>query len=501
MTPTRLWLAVLLGLSLGCGLLFFPPGGPVSSVDAAVPSLALQPIATGLNQPVALAHAGDGSGRLFIVELAGRIKVYDGTQVLGTPFLDISSLVSCCGERGLLGLAFHPDYASNGYFYVFYTTKAGGNLAEGDIVIARYRVSGNPQVADGGSRLVLVTIPHSTQGNHNGGQLAFGPDGHLYAGVGDGGGGGDPDRNGQDLGVLLGKVLRLDVDGASPYVPADNPFVNTPGARGEIWAFGLRNPWRFAFDRVTGDLFIGDVGQGSREEVDFEPADSPGGLNYCWSAKEGTLNHNGDVSCTGGTPTAPILEYGTHDAGNCSITGGYRYRGGQIPGLYGVYVYGDYCSGRIWGASQNGSGAWTSTQLLDTDRNISTFGEDEAGELYVAHHSTGAGAVYRLVRQPPPPPVVQSVTANRTFPVVAGTAITWTANASGGATPLQYRFWRLDGGSWTLVRDYSTTKTYTWTPGAGEVGQHQVWVWVRNAGSVAAYDAQGGTAPFTITAP
>ena len=273
-TPIRPWRAVLLRLSLGCGLLLSSPGGPVLSADAAVPPLALEPIATGLNDPVSLAHAGDGSGRLFIVERAGKIKVYDGAQVLGTPFLDISSLVSCCGERGLLGLAFHPDYANNGYFYVFYTTKPEGSLAEGDVVIARYQVSGNPQVANGSSRLILVTIPHSTHGNHNGGQLAFGPDGHLYAGVGDGGGGGDPDRNAQDLGVLLGKILRIDVDGAPPYVPADNPFVGTPGARGEIWALGLRNPWRFGFDRATGDLFIGDVGQGSREEVDFEPADS-----------------------------------------------------------------------------------------------------------------------------------------------------------------------------------------------------------------------------------
>jgi glucose/arabinose dehydrogenase len=478
------------------------PSRPLWSTDAAplggASLLALEPIATGLSNPVALAHAGDGSGRLFIVEVAGRIKVHDGAQVLPTPFLDISPLVSSGGERGLLGLAFHPDYVDNGYFYVYYTTKAEGPLAEGTIVIARYQVSGNPQIADAGSRLSLVTIPHPGHSNHNGGQLAFGPDGYLYAGVGDGGGGGDPDRNAQDLGVLLGKVLRIDVDATPPYIPVDNPFVGTPGARGEIWALGLRNPWRLSFDRVTGDLFIGDVGQGSREEVDFESAGSPGGLNYCWSAREGSLNHNGDVACTVGTPTVPILEYATYAAGGCAVTGGYLYRGVRLPGLHGVYVYGDYCSGRILGGKRSSGGVWTSTLLLDTDRLISTFGEDEAGELYIAHNSAGAGAVYRLGLQPP---VVQSLTANRALPVAAGTTITWTATATGGVAPLQYRFWRYRAGVWTLARDYSREATYTWTTGAGDAGQYDLHVWVRNAGSTAAYDAYRATGLFTITGP
>ena len=341
-------------------------------------SIGFQQIASGLSSPVGIVSAGDS--RLFIVEQPGRIRIYDGTTVLTTSFLDVSSLVSCCTERGLLGLAFHPNYATNGLFFVYYTNTSG------NIVIARYHVSSDPNVADPNSGLILLTIPHPGQANHNGGSLAFGPDGKLYAGIGDGGGAGDTSNNAQNLGVLLGKVLRLDVDIAAPYVPSDNPFVHTTGARGEIWAYGVRNPWRLSFDRMTGDLFIGDVGQDAWEEVDFQPAGSSGGQNYGWHLMEGTHCYNPPTNCNPGGLTLPILEY-PHGTGDCSITGAYRYRGSQ-PGAVGTYIYGDYCSGRIWGARLTG-GVWSSTPLADTTMTVTSFGQDNAGELYVTDYSRG----------------------------------------------------------------------------------------------------------------
>jgi glucose/arabinose dehydrogenase len=355
----------------------------------AQPALILQQIASGLANPVALANAGDGSMRLFIVEQAGVIRIHDGTQVLATPFLDITGKVLTGGERGLLGLAFDPSYAANGFLYVFYTSRPAGT-----VTIARYSVTANANVADPNSEVVLKTQAHPV-GNHNGGALAFGPDGCLYAGIGDGGGGGDPGNNGQNLGTLLGKIIRISKSDGAPCAAAPgNPFTATPGARPEIWALGLRNPWRITFDRQTGDLLIGDVGQGAREEVDFQPAGSAG-RNYCWRRMEGSLVFDATVPCTAGTPTLPILEY-AHTGGNCSITGGYRYRGSQFPALVGTYFYADFCTGRIWGATESG-GAWTTAELLDTSFNISSFGEDEAGELYLAHLAATTGAVYRLV--------------------------------------------------------------------------------------------------------
>jgi glucose/arabinose dehydrogenase len=352
-------------------------------------TLGFEPVAAGLHSPVGVVDAGDGSGRLFIVEQAGRILIHDGSQVLASAFLDVSALVSCCGEQGLLGLAFHPDYATNGLFYVDYTNTAG------DTVIARYHVSADSNVADPASARILLTIAQPFA-NHNGGQLAFGPDGFLYIGMGDGGSAGDPDNRAQNLGDLLGKLLRIDVDGAFPYaIPATNPFRNTPGARPEIWAFGLRNPWRFSFDRQTGDLFIADVGQSSREEVDFQPAASAGGENYGWRRMEGTLCFNPSSGCNDGTLTLPILEY-DHSLG-CSITGGYRYRGGRFPQLVGRYFYGDFCSGRIWNGIQTGQ-TWSSTQLIDTTLQITSFGEDAGGELYVVHYGSGSnGTLQRIV--------------------------------------------------------------------------------------------------------
>jgi glucose/arabinose dehydrogenase len=361
-------------------------------------TLGFEPVASGLSSPLGLVHAGDGSGRLFILEQTGRIKVLGGGAVLATPFLDVSSLVSCCGERGLLGLAFHPDYETNGLFYVHYTNTAGNTT------IARYRVSSNPNVADAASAQILLTVAQPFT-NHKGGQMAFGPDRYLYIGLGDGGDGGDPGNRAQNLGLLLGKILRIDVDGGSPYaIPATNPFRSTAGALPEIWAYGLRNPWRFSFDRSTGDLFIADVGQSAREEVNFQPAASAGGENYGWRRMEGSVCFNPSTGCNDGTLTLPILEY-DHSLG-CSITGGYRYRGGRFPQYTGRFFYGDYCTGRIWAATQSGQ-TWSTTQLMDTTLSISSFGEDEAGELYVVHYG---GTIQRLVE------VAQSftLTVNRT---------------------------------------------------------------------------------------
>lgn len=349
-------------------------------------------------RPVVITHAGDGSKRLFIVEQAGRVWILDNGTLRTTPFLDIRSLVrSSSSEQGLLGLAFDPEYKQNGFIYVNYTSEA----EDGDTIIARYKVSdSNPNEIDPNSATRLLRI-EQPQTNHNGGDLTFGPDGYLYISSGDGGGGGDVGEghnpvigNGQDLNTLLGKVLRIDVrntdtsDGLPYDIPADNPFAedDAPNSRGEIWAYGLRNPWRISFDRQTGDLFIADVGQGSIEEVNWQAAASTGGENYGWRCKEGNQNFANDATCAGGNFVAPILTY-NHNAGRCSVTGGYRYRGDKVPALGDQYIYGDFCSGEIWSASPTGS-TWNSTLLLDTAMNISTFGEDEDGELYVADLSS-----------------------------------------------------------------------------------------------------------------
>jgi len=353
----------------------------------------LEPIISSLTNPVAITHAGDGSGRLFITEQGGRILIYDGSELLPAPFLDISALLSTGGERGLLSVAFHPDYASNGHFYVNYTNT------DGHTVIARYTVSNDPNLANPASAITVLTIvqPYS---NHNGGQLQFGPDGYLYIGMGDGGDAGDPNNYAQNPDSLLGKMLRIDVDSDVPYgVPPDNPFISNEQARDEIWALGLRNPWRFSFDRSTGDLFIGDVGQGSWEEIDYQPAGSTGGENYGWRLMEGNNCFNPSTNCNDGSLTLPVIEYG-HDFG-CSVTGGYRYRGKGNPLLSELYIYGDFCSGRIWGAKPGGDGNWSAEELLDTNLKISAFGEDEVGELYVVYRAAPGGSVYRIDQTAP----------------------------------------------------------------------------------------------------
>ena len=366
---------------------------------ADLPNVVLQPLASGMTQPVAITHAGDA--RLFITLQPGMIVVYDGTQLLPTPFLDIRSIVQDGGERGLLGLAFHPRYTENGFFYVNYTDLAG------DTVVARYRVSAaDPNRADPNSAFTLLFIDQPFA-NHNGGQLQFGPDGFLYIGMGDGGSGGDPGNRAQNLNDLLGKMLRIDVDGGTPYaVPQSNPFLTHTNARDEIWAYGLRNPWRFSFDRATGDLWIADVGQGSWEEVHFQPATSIGGENYGWRRMEGTHCFNPTTNCNDGSLILPVIEYG-HENGACSVTGGYVYRGALYPRLAGMYIYGDYCNGRIWGAARNASGALVSQLLVDAPFFISTFGEDVNGELYVADH--GGGRVLRLADTAPLPGKKRSV--------------------------------------------------------------------------------------------
>ena len=349
--------------------------------------------------PLAVRHAGDGSGRIFIVTQQGKIFIHDGSKLLTTPFLDISDRVRSGSERGLLGLDFHPQFAvagsaHEGEFYVNYSDQSGG-----DTVISRFRISSDdPNVADAGSEEILLEIdqPYS---NHNGGDIHFGRDGYLYIGMGDGGSGGDPEDRARHTDSLLGKMLRIDVNGSTPGsgacglvgnygIPASNPFVGKSGCD-EIWAYGLRNPWRWSFDRSTHDLIIGDVGQGTWEEVDFQPASSKGGEYYGWSCMEG--NHVFKSGrCDGAIRVAPILEY-RHSAGNCSITGGYRYRG-PIPGMNGIYMYADYCTGRIWFAEYAG-GSWTSSEWRDTDMSISSFGEDEAGNIYVVDLN---GGIYRF---------------------------------------------------------------------------------------------------------
>jgi glucose/arabinose dehydrogenase len=407
-SSSRVGLALALAAWLG---LLLPGCAPTTSQAAPLDSAPLvtleevisdEPVSGDPVRVVGIAHAGDD--RLFVVDANGRIIAYrleaNGTVTLLGTFLDIRDLVLCCGERGLLGLAFHPNYdAGNPVFFVYYTAKANDDegLEAGDIVLARYQApTADSNVADPDSAAILLKIEHSTYGNHNGGALAFGPDGYLYVGVGDGGSGGDPFNSGQTRDTLLGKVLRLDVDvpgDPSPHyeIPTNNPFVGT-AHRPEIWAWGLRNPWRITFDRATGDLFIADVGQNSREEVNFQRASSPGGENYGWRRMEGIACYDPATGCQTGSLVLPILDY-THSEG-CSVTGGYRYRGTRIPTLHGAYVFGDFCTKKIWIGTESGAGPWTRTLLLSTNVSISTFGEDWQGELYVANLD---GGIHRFV--------------------------------------------------------------------------------------------------------
>ena len=341
-------------------------------------------IAGGLEKPTDISSPGDGSGRVFVLEQPGRIRIIQNGQLMSGPYLDISNIVGAnASERGLLGLAFHPNYAENGFFFVNYTDK------DGHTHIARFSVlDADPNLADPDSGLELIRI-EQPYGNHNGGSLAFGPDGYLYAGLGDGGSAGDPLDFGQSTNTLLGKILRFDVDGSQPYaIPASNPFA-AGGGEAEIWAYGLRNPWKIAFDRATGDLYVADVGQNQWEEINFAPADSPGGLNFGWRLMEASYDYSGTLY-DASTLILPIAEY-SHAEG-CSVTGGHVYRGELLPDWQGVYLYGDFCSGNIWGFLKINN-ANLNSLLFKTNFSISAFGLDDDGEIYLADYS---GVIYRL---------------------------------------------------------------------------------------------------------
>ena len=359
-----------------------PPNGNGQEVT-------LQRVAEGLSFPLYVT-APTGDPRIFIVEKDGLIKVLEAGSVLAAPFLDLTDQVSRGSEQGLLSIAFHPNYASNGRFFVNYTDR------NGDTQIVEFRVSSDPDRADPSPVRTILSIEQPFS-NHNGGLVLFGPDGKLWIGMGDGGSGGDPQENAQNLGTLLGKLLRIDVDGAAPYtVPADNPFVGRPGARGEVWAYGLRNPWRFAFDRETGDLYIADVGQNRLEEVNA--VRGPGrGLNYGWDVMEGSECFEPSQGCDQDDLTLPVVDYDHGDG--CSISGGYVYRGDAIPDLRGTYFYSDYCSGFVRSFRFDGNRAteertWSELEPPGNDSQVSSFGEDAAGELYLM---TGGGSVYKIV--------------------------------------------------------------------------------------------------------
>ncbi len=384
-----------------------------AGVGVTAPTVELVHVVTA-QFPVYVTHAEDG--RIFIVELAGRVLVCDAAScTTPTTFLDLTGVVDTSDDGGLLTIAFHPQHSSNGYFFVSYTETGTGPSTRS--VIARYQVSaGDPDVADAGSEARLIELEQPLQG-HTNGQLAFGPlDGFLYVGFGDGGGHGGPDCRAQHAsdalgtGAFFGKILRLDVDqntGAPPYygIPAGNPFESLiDGVQDEIWALGLRNPWRFSFDPLDGDLWIGDVGESAREEVNRQLASSTGGENYGWKVMEGTSCHDPDpvdATCPVGTPscfdssyTAPLHEYvNTGWATDfCSVTGGYVYRGSAIPGLHGAYVFGDFCGGFVWALEETSPDVWARSELARLDMGLTSFGEDAAGEIYVTHDDD----VYRL---------------------------------------------------------------------------------------------------------
>jgi glucose/arabinose dehydrogenase len=345
------------------------------------------PFASGLTALTFLTNAGDGSGTLYVLQQEGQIiAVAPGATQSAIPFLDISDRVSCCGEQGLLGLAFHPDFESNGRFFVDYTD------VDGDSVISEFTRAADGTVDPAAERLLLqVDQPFS---NHNGGMIVFGPDGYLYISFGDGGSGGDPNNNGQNTEALLGKVLRIDVNAGDPYaVPSDNPFASGDSGAREVWDWGLRNPWRLSFDRESGALFIGDVGQNMWEEIDAEPK-GRGGRNYGWNVLEGAHCYVAPT-CDQGGMTLPVAEYSHADG--CAVIGGYVYRGSAAPAFVGRYVYADLCSGKVWSLDADAALAGTAVEgsvIGQLPFSPSAFGEDEAGELYVVD---SAGAIYRFV--------------------------------------------------------------------------------------------------------
>ena len=362
-----------------------PPGTPT-----------LQALGTSFLNPLYVTAPPLDSQRVFVVEQDGRIRILRNDTLLAGSFLNLTGKISSGGERGLLSLAFHPQYATNGRFYVYFTNPSG------DIRIVRYNVSSNPDSADEATADTVLKVAHPLFNNHNGGQLQFGPDGNLYAGTGDGGGGGDTAGNAQNTHRLLGKLLRLNVDGTSGYtIPTGNPFASdTTLGSPEIWSYGLRNPWRFSFDRVTGDLYIGDVGQDSWEEVDVSSTavQAGRGANFGWNTREGKHCYS-NPSCSTVGLVDPVVEY-PHALGACAITGGYVYHGSRLPVMADYYFYADYCNGFVLSFRYNGGNVTTQldwTQLLSPGSSISSFGQDAKGELYIV---TLSGSVYRIVPRP-----------------------------------------------------------------------------------------------------
>jgi glucose/arabinose dehydrogenase len=381
----RAWILTLTALLAGGPGVVRAQG---TDFDPASFAVGFELVVDGLTRPVQMLDPGDGSGRLFIVEQGGTVRILQDGELLPDPFLDISGQISFDNEQGLLSIAFHPDFASNGLFFIDYTD------GDGDTQVERWTVSDDPNRADPESAETLLQVGQPYP-NHNGGLLLFGPnDGYLYVGLGDGGSQGDPEGHGQDTSTWLGSILRIDVDsitGDLPYgIPEDNPFANGENGAPEIWLWGFRNPWRFSFDRANGDLYIGDVGQGSFEEIDRFPSDGEQ-RNFGWNVMEASSCYEVE-NCDASDYALPIFEY-SHDFG-CSVTGGFVYRGESLPALAGVYLAADYCSGLLWGIGSDGDGSWVASEPIETGLNVSSFGEDASGELYVVDLN---GGIYRIV--------------------------------------------------------------------------------------------------------
>jgi glucose/arabinose dehydrogenase len=382
-------LAALAGCGGGMTTMSQPPGGP--------PGLALSAFVSGLASPLGMEAPNDGTARLFVVQQGGQIRIIQNGALVATPFLDVSSNTGFVsgGEEGLLGLAFHPSFGTNRRFFVYYTRSVSGQVQS---VFSEYAASAaNPNLADASSERIMLIVNQPFD-NHKGGQLAFGPDGFLYIGLGDGGSGGDPQGNGQNLQMLLGKILRIDINGAfapgKQYaIPPDNPFVSGGGLP-EIWAYGLRNPWRFSFDRASGKLFAGDVGQDSFEEVDIITK----GGNFGWNKMEASHCYPPGSMCSTAGLILPIMEYAHNAAGGSAIIGGFVYHGSAVSGLAGDYVFGDLSSGHVWAGAEDMSGNWNQTLVLTHALTVSSFGQDTAGELYLLDY--GNGAVLRIVAAP-----------------------------------------------------------------------------------------------------
>jgi glucose/arabinose dehydrogenase len=495
------WLAAALAFGLATPGLARAQADPCAGTSPALGGeLTTVRVTYLLSSPIFVTSPPGDSRRLLVVERDGRIQLLKDGVKLSTPFLDIEPLVLSQGdgggrEEGLLGLAFHPDYDANGWFFVYHTDTNGDN------VVARYsRDATYPDLADPGTRQQVIFFPHPVRNNHNGGMLAFGPqDGYLYIGTGDGGGGCDPYDNALDGGSLLGKLLRLDVDSLPYAIPLDNPFVGDAAVLDEVWALGLRNPWRFSFDRGNGDLYTGDVGQNEWEEIDYAPGTSPGGENYGWDAYEGSHCPNpscGTSNCSSvADHTSPLYEY-AHTIG-CSVTGGYVYRGCRIPDLHGTYFFADYCYDTIY-SFRVVDGAVTEftdrTAELDppgmTIANISSFGEDSRGEIYVVDL---AGEVFKIV------PILSNleVSGQRAQPLMLGQPdwIWEDLQASSGHPLSAYRVYRSDEVGVVPFDCVFEGPTPFWpggdpdSPGAGAV-----WSYLVTAVNAAGEETSPGTA-------